>query len=131
MSTKILGQTFIIINDIDLAYSLFSQEGAIYADRPSSVMLELANLNCVIATRPFGQEYVFNLNNNNIIITYRRRHKKGRQIMSSLMRLDAFKKFHPIIDYHALRLIRRLAKQNPGDYATLIVRTASHFEPNT
>ncbi|KAI0036390.1 cytochrome P450 [Vararia minispora EC-137] len=102
MSTKLLGQTFIIINDIDLAYSLFSQDSGTYANRPNNVMLELANMDRVVATRPFGQE-----------------HKKGRQIISSVMRSQTFKKFHPTIDYHAIRLLKRLAKQKPGDLTTL------------
>ncbi|KAI0036384.1 cytochrome P450 [Vararia minispora EC-137] len=102
MSARLLGQTFIIINDIDLAYSLFSQDSGTYANRPNSVMLELANMDRVVATRPFGQE-----------------HKKGRQIISSVMRSQTFKKFHPTIDYHAIRLLKRLAKQKPGDLTTL------------
>ena len=49
--------TFIIINDADIAVEVLNKRGAIYADRPTSVMVEMANYHHTIAAERYGPRW--------------------------------------------------------------------------
>ena len=58
MSAKVLNKTFVIINDSEIATTLMVKGGSIYADRPTNVMVQMANFHHTVAAERYGQRCV-------------------------------------------------------------------------
>ena len=52
-----LGQTIVVVNDIDTAFDMLDKKGNIYADRPQTTMLQLTGWDRVLGCLPYGARF--------------------------------------------------------------------------
>ncbi|KAI0036382.1 cytochrome P450 [Vararia minispora EC-137] len=109
MSAKAMGHTFIIINDEDIANSIVVEGGMNYADRPTSVLFEIANMQSFV-TGP-----------------YEGRIRAMRQMIARLMGTPTnIRKYYPIMDYHAIKMVKDLSHHKDGETTAMVaLRKAS------
>ncbi|KAI0036388.1 cytochrome P450 [Vararia minispora EC-137] len=88
MSAKAMGHTFIIINDEDIANSIVVEGGMNYADRPTSVLFEMADIQSFTGAQLLPE-----------------RIRAMRQMIARLMGTPTnIRKYYPIMDYHAIKM---------------------------
>ncbi|VDC07364.1 unnamed protein product [Peniophora sp. CBMAI 1063] len=113
MSARLWSQVYIIINDFDVAVELLSKRGNIYANRPTSIMLELANYHHGLAAEPYGQRF-----------------RDYRKLLSRVLgSRTAVRRYQDVGEYHTTRLLQHLLKLQPGgkDTQSVIHKAIGEF----
>ncbi|TFK45989.1 cytochrome P450 [Heliocybe sulcata] len=103
MSVNVLGQTWVILNDLDIAVELLDQTGSTFADRPELPMATLCGWDRALSACRYGPRF--------------REYRKliGRVIGTR----GSMKQFHPAEEYQATMFLKRvLANPDRVDDAT-------------